>query len=104
MDDAPISGEEEESAHKETDSRDAQEQIDLIAALAAKNSGEIFRQLFHPLAELTAQCSSLAELKGILEDVGKVLQVYKDMDSTQLQDMLHQGMYLAELIGRTEET
>lgn len=104
MDDAPISGEEEESAHKETDSRDAQEQIDLIAALAAKNSDEIFRQLFHPLAELTAQCSSLAELKGILEDEGKVLQVYKEMDSTQLQDMLHQGMYLAELIGRTEET
>lgn len=103
MDDTPLPDAEEQSAHKETDEEEAQKQIDLITTLAAKNSGEIFQQLFAPLANLTAKCSSLEELKGILEDKDRVLEVYKSMDTTQLSDLVHQGMYLSELIGRSEE-
>lgn len=102
MDDSPAAVPEQHQM-KEEGAVQAQEQIDQIAALAARNSGEIFRELFGPLAQLAESCTSLEELKDILEDEKQVLKLYRAMDDTALRDMVHQGMYLSELIGRAED-
>ena len=75
----------------------------MIAELAAKNTADIFEELFRPIRKLAWACGTLQELKEVLEDEGRVLALYEEMDVTDLRDMLHQGMYLAELIGRVEE-
>ena len=59
--------------------------------------------MFRPIRKLAGSCSTLQELKETLEDETRVLALYEEMDVTGLRDMLHQGMYLAELIGRVEE-
>lgn len=84
------------------DVAEAQGQIDEIAMLAAKKSEDIFEELFRPLRKLTEECEDLQDLKAVLEDEKRVLALYEEMDMTNLCDMLHQGMYLAELIGRAE--
>lgn len=82
---------------------EGQEQVDLIAELASKNADDIFEELFRPIRKLAGSCNTLQELKETLEDEDRVLALYEEMDVTGLRDMLHQGMYLAELIGRVEE-
>lgn len=93
----------QEQAQLKEEGPGGQEQIDKIAEIAAKNSGDIFRELFGPIAKLAGECTSMQELKSILEDEEKVLKLYQEMDATGLEDMIHQGMYLSELIGRVED-
>ena len=80
-----------------------QEQLDGIVDLSLENTKEVFRRMFAPIRKLTEECEDLLSLKAALEDEGKLTKLYGDMDVTELTDLLHQGLYLAELIGRSEQ-
>lgn len=81
---------------------EGQGQADLMAELARKNYREIYTRVFAPLKALAGSCSTLEELREVLEDGEQAAAVYKQMDGRALEDLLYQGMYLAELIGRAE--
>ena len=44
---------------------------------------------------------SLETLKEKLSNEKELEKLYKDMDSPELSDLLHQAVYLSELIGRS---
>lgn len=79
-----------------------QEELDGIVRLGVANSKELFRQMFEPLKELADSCGSLEELKAALSDEERVREAYEAMDVPEFTDLLHQGIYLARLIGRVQ--
>lgn len=81
---------------------DVQEELDAITELSVKNAAEIFQKMFAPIRAAVEQCTSLEELKNALDEEGNILELYKGMDVPELTDLLHEGLYLAELIGRSE--
>ena len=45
----------------------------------------------------------LETLQEALKDEKKIKELYMEMDSPDLEDLLHQAMYLSELMGRSME-
>ena len=43
------------------------------------------------------------ELQLKLQDKEQLKQLYQEMDNTELEELLTQGIYVANLIGRTAE-
>ncbi len=78
-----------------------QEQVDQMAAIATKQAEGIFHEIMQPLFRLVDQAENMEELKLILKDEAALKKLYQEMDSPELEDLLHQGIYLAQLIGRT---
>lgn len=78
-----------------------QKHIDGIVALANKTAADIFQEMMKPLIGLVDEAKDMEELKGIIGDEKKLREIYQEMDSEDLSDLLHQGIYLSELIGRS---
>lgn len=49
------------------------------------------------------QLESLEELQLKLQDKEQLKQLYQEMDNTELEELLTQGIYVANLIGRMAE-
>ena len=45
----------------------------------------------------------LETLKEVLKDKNEIKKLYEQMDSPELEDILHQAIYLSELLGRSME-
>ena len=80
-----------------------QEQIDKMGDIAIKHSEKCFREMLKPILNMLDTADDLETLQEALKDEKKVQEIYKKMDSPELQDTLHQAMYLSELIGRSME-
>ena len=81
---------------------EVQDQIDQIVELSVQNAGEVFRQMTAPIRKLVDECDDMQALKAKLEDADTVRRIYEEMDLEAFTDYLHQGIYFAELIGRSE--
>lgn len=106
---APASGEGnqddgmEENSLKDDIGETEQEQIDIIAAEAQKKSEECFREMLKPVLKMVDNTKDLVMLREMLKDDKKIKELYEDMNSPELEDVLHQSMYLSELIGRSRQ-
>ena len=76
-------------------------QTDGITAEAVKASEKYFDEMLKPILKIIDTEDSLETLKEKLSDEKELEKLYKDMDSPELSDILHQAVYLSELIGRS---
>ena len=76
-------------------------QTDGITAEAVKASEIYFDEMLKPILKIIDTEESLETLKEKLSDEKELEKLYKDMDSPELSDLLHQAVYLSELIGRS---
>ena len=88
---------------KASGNTDTQAYIDGLVAEATKKSSEIFNQLLQPIIKIIDATESLEELQLKLQDKEQLKQLYQEMDNTELEELLTQGIYVANLIGRTAE-
>lgn len=98
-----VSGTEMQLKLKASGKTDPQSYIDGLVEESAKKSSEIFTQLLQPVLNIIDKTDSLEALQMQLKDKEQLKQLYQQMDGTELEELLAQGMYLANLIGRTEE-
>lgn len=78
-----------------------QQQIDNITDISARHGEKIFEEMIKPIISKIDKCKNLNELKTELSDKKVLEELFKEMDSTDLEDLLSQGMYVASLIGRS---
>ena len=57
--------------------------------------------MLKPILKIIDTEESLETLKEKLSDEKELEKLYRDMDSPELSDLLHQAVYLSELIGRS---
>lgn len=93
----------EENSLKDDIGNTEQEQIDIMALEAQKKSEKCFREMLKPILKIVDNTKDLVTLRETLKDDEKVKELYEDMDSPELEDMLHQSMYLSELVGRSRQ-
>ncbi len=75
--------------------------LDGMAEEAIKHAEGIFHEMVKPLINIIDKTDDLETLRQTLKDEKKINELYSQMDSPELEDILHQSMYLAELIGRS---
>ncbi len=83
--------------------RTEQDQIDAMAAEAVKQAENAFRVMMKPILSIVDSADDLETLQEVLKDEKTVKKLYGKMDSLELEDVLHQAIYLSELIGRSME-
>lgn len=86
---------------KQGDGQTEQGQVDEIAAIANKQAEDIFREMMKPIFKIVDKAENMEELQAVLKDDKKLKELYRDMESPELEDMVQQGIYLSQLIGRT---
>lgn len=82
---------------------DPQPYIDGLVEESTKKGSEIFTRLMQPVLSIIDKTDSLEELQLQLKDKEQLKQLYQQMDGGELEELLAQGMYVANLIGRTAE-
>lgn len=98
---------ETETALKEEtiwDTEENQAQVDEIVAMSSELSKELFREMFRPILREIDNCDDLISLRDTLKDEKKLKELYSEMDSIELEDLISQGIYLSKLVGRTMES
>ena len=80
-----------------------QEQIDAMAIEAMKQAESAFQEMMKPILNIVDTADDLETLQKALKDEKAIKKLYKEMDSPELEDVLHQAIYLSELIGRSME-
>ena len=80
-----------------------QEQVDLMAAEAQKQAEKAFHEMLKPILNMLDTTDNLETLREVLKDKKEIKKLYEQMDSPELEDILHQAIYLSELMGRSME-
>lgn len=93
----------DEKSLKDNTGQTEQEQIDLMGNIALKRAEKSFREMMKPILKMVDKTEDLETLREVLKDENKIKELYQEMDSPELEDALHQAMYLSELIGRSRE-
>ena len=76
-------------------------QVDTIVSIANKQSEDIFREMMKPIFKMIDKAEDMDELQKVLKDEKKLRELYQDMESPELEDLIQQGIYLSHLIGRS---
>lgn len=77
--------------------------VDRLAEESVRKGSDIFSEMMKPLLKIIDTTGSLEELQMKLKDREELKKLYRQMDTGGLEDLLRQGIYLAELVGRTAE-
>ena len=80
-----------------------QERVDLLADVAIKKSAGTFKKAFGPVLKLIEKAESLEELRDMMENTDTVAAVFKEMDVTDVEELLQKVMIYADLEGRALE-
>lgn len=83
--------------------RGTQERIDCLADAAIKRSAGTFKKAFGPVLKLIEKAGSLEELRDMMQDTDTVAKVFKEMDVTEVEELLQKVMVYANLEGRALE-
>lgn len=78
-----------------------QRQVDTIVELSNEYAGSIFKEMLKPIFRLIDGAEDMDELLKILKDEARLREIYLEMESPELEDLIHQGTYLSQLIGRS---
>lgn len=82
---------------------DTQGLVDQLVAESNKKGGEIFQAMLQPVINIIDKTRSLEELQLQMKDQDALQQLYRQMNRPELEELLQQGIYLADLIGRATE-
>lgn len=91
----------EELKLKQEEGQAEQRQVDTIVSVANKQSEDIFREMMKPIFKMIDKAEDMDELQKVLKDEKKLRELYQDMESPELEDLIQQGIYLSHLIGRS---
>ena len=86
---------------KQEEGQAEQRQVDTIVSIANKQSEDIFREMMKPIFKMIDKAEDMDELQKVLKDEKKLRELYQDMESPELEDLIQQGIYLSHLIGRS---
>lgn len=86
-----------------SDGSEEQDQMDVLAAEAVKHSEDAFSSMMEPVLKIIDTADDLETLREMLKDDKRIRELYQQMDSPELEDILHQAIYLSALIGRSME-
>ena len=79
-------------------------QLDDMTDLSNQLAARLMEQIVKPLKSLVEHFDGdLGDLQEFLKDEEKLKALYEDMESPELEDLLHQTIYLSSVIGRTQE-
>lgn len=78
-----------------------QRQVDTIVSAANRQAADIFREMMKPVFKIIDNAGDMEELQKILKDERKLWELYQEMDNPEMEDMIQQGIYLSNLIGRS---
>ena len=79
-------------------------QLDDMTDLSNQLAARLMEQMVKPLETLVEHFDGdLGDLQEFLKDEEKLKALYEDMESPELEDLLHQTIYLSSVIGRTQE-
>ncbi|MCM1258432.1 MAG: DUF935 domain-containing protein [Roseburia sp.] len=93
----------DEKSLKDSTGQTEQDQIDAMAAEAMKHAESAFQEMMKPILNMVDTADDLETLQEILKDEKEIKKLYEQMDSPELEDILHQAIYLSGLIGRSME-
>ena len=80
---------------------DQQKQVDGIVTMANRQAGDIFKEMLKPILNMIDKTDDMEELQKVMKDETKLKELYGKMNSTQLDDLIQQGIYLSHLVGRS---
>ena len=79
-------------------------QLDDMTDLSNQLAARLMEQMVKPLKTLVEHFDGdLGDLQEFLRDEEKLKALYEDMESPELEDLLHQTIYRSSVIGRTQE-
>lgn len=90
-------------AYKEDAGVSSQKRIDELVQFSNELSGDLFKEVFAPVRELTENCTSLEEIKEKLNREEDVLHLLSKMDHPKMTDLLEKSLFLSDLLGRMIE-
>lgn len=70
------------------DGANEQQQVDGIVSMANKQAADIFREMLKPILKVIDTASDMDELQAVLKDEAKLKELYGQMESPELDDML----------------
>lgn len=82
---------------------ETQNLVDHLAEASIQKGGEIFAEMLQPVISIIDKTGSLEELQLKLKDRKELEKLYRQMETPSLEELLRQGIYLADLIGRAAE-
>ena len=91
----------EELKLKQEEGQTEQKQVDTIVSVANKQAGDIFREMMKPIIKMIDKAEDMEELQKVLKDEKRLRELYQEMESPELEDLVQQGIYLSHLIGRS---
>lgn len=80
-----------------------QKQIDILTDEARKQTEQIFQKMMEPVLKMVDKYESLDALQMALKNEDTLKEVYREMDSPDLEDIMHQAIYLSTLVGRSQQ-
>jgi len=80
-----------------------QAHIDRLADAAVRRGAGSFKKAFAPILKIIENAGSLEELRDMMEDTDTVAAVFKEMDVTDVEELLQKVMIYADLEGRALE-
>lgn len=86
---------------KETLVTPEQEQLDGIVEIAEKKAAVSYKKMLEPLLKIIDNYDSLEDAMAALKDTKRLKTLYKEMQDTELQDLVQQAIYISQLIGRS---
>lgn len=97
----PPMEEAEELKLKQQEGQTEQGQVDAIVSAANKQAEGIFREMVKPIFKMIDKAADMDDLQKVLKDEKKLRELYQEMESPELDDLIQQGIYLSHLIGRS---
>lgn len=91
----------EELKLKQEEGQAEQVQVDTIVSVANKQAEDIFREMMKPIFKMIDKAEDMEELQKVLKDGKRLRELYQEMESPELEDLIQQGIYLSQLIGRS---
>lgn len=78
-------------------------QLDEMTELSSRLADRLMSEMIKPLKNFVSEFTGeLEDLREILKDEQKLKALYQEMESPELEDLLHQTIYLSSVIGRTQ--
>lgn len=81
----------------------SQSLVDRLAEESVKKGSRLFEEMMRPILRMVDKTEDLKTLQAKLKDPEGLTELYRQMDTGNLRELLAQGVYLAELVGRASE-
>lgn len=98
-----IPTDQQELSLKGTDGADEMNQIDQMTAIASKRAEPMYQEMLKPLLNIVDKSKSIEDLQMSLMDEKTLKTLYQELQNPDFEDLLAEGLYLSQLVGRVME-